>query len=57
MTWYAAHVIMYVRFTEGLQDRYPVWENVFIVESANEETARTRAESWGVGAKETPTAA
>jgi uncharacterized protein DUF4288 len=49
MTWYAAHVIMYVRFTDGQQDSYPVWENVFLVESANEETARTRAEELGRG--------
>jgi hypothetical protein len=47
--WYAAHVIMYVRFTDGQQDSYPVWENVFLVESANEETARTRAQELGRG--------
>jgi hypothetical protein len=47
MTWYAAHVIMYVVFREGHQDSYPIWENVFIVESADEETARTMAEKLG----------
>jgi hypothetical protein len=47
MTWYAAHVILYVVFRDGNQDSYPVWENVFIVESADEETARTVAEGLG----------
>jgi hypothetical protein len=47
MTWYAAHVILYIVFKEGQQDSYPVWENVFIVEGADEETARTRAEDLG----------
>ena len=47
MTWYAAHVIMYTVFREEHQDSYPVWENVFIVESADQETARTIAEGLG----------
>ena len=47
MTWYATHVIMDVVFREGHQDSYPVWENVFIVESADQETARTIAEGLG----------
>jgi hypothetical protein len=55
MTWYAAHVILYIVFKEGQQDSYPVWENVFIVEGADEETARTRLRTSGVRAKATPT--
>jgi hypothetical protein len=33
MTWFAAHVIMYIAFKDGRQDTYRVWENVVLVES------------------------
>ncbi len=33
MPWFAASAIMYVRFKNGAQDSYPIWENVLLVEA------------------------
>ena len=44
MPWYAAHAIMYVRFTSGKQTRYPVWENVLLINARNAASARRKAE-------------
>jgi hypothetical protein len=43
MSWYTAHAIMFVRFKEGRQEHYPVWENVLLIRAASEEEAFTRA--------------
>ncbi len=43
MTWYAAHVIMYTEFKDGNQDKYPIWENVHLVQAFSEEEAFRRA--------------
>ncbi len=43
MPWYAASAIMYVRFKDGQQDHYPVWENILLVEAASESLAQERA--------------
>ena len=47
MAWFAAHAIMYVRFKDGRQDHYPVWENVLLIEAPDindaESMARDRA--------------
>ena len=47
--WFAAHVIMYFRFTDGNQDRFPVWENVFLVQAPSPEEAHARAVRMGQG--------
>jgi len=39
MPWFAAHVIMSVRFKDGKQDKYPVWENIILVEAATDKEA------------------
>jgi len=44
MVWYAAHIIMSVRFKDGIQDTYPVWENVVLIEAASEKDAWQKAE-------------
>ena len=46
--WYAAHVIMSVKFTDP-QDQtvYPVWENIFLVCATNEDAARAKAQELG----------
>jgi hypothetical protein len=44
MPWFAAHVIMSVRFKDGKQDTYPVWENVVLVEAATDKEAWHKAE-------------
>jgi len=30
MSWYAASVIMYTKFKDGKQEKYPIWENVIL---------------------------
>jgi len=38
VSWYAAHIIMVVEYLDGVQDAYPLWENVvaFKCDSAEE---------------------
>ena len=40
MKWYAAHIIMYVKFRVHTQNAYPIWENVVLVH------AETTNEAW-----------
>ena len=47
MTWFAAHVIMYISFKDGRHDNYPVWENVILVEAETENAAHAKAEVYG----------
>ena len=46
--WYAAHIIMSVRF-ENPEDQttYPVWENIVLVDAKNEDQAWKKAEELG----------
>jgi hypothetical protein len=34
---------MYVRFKDGVQDHYPVWENILLVEAPDDDTAHAHA--------------
>jgi hypothetical protein len=43
--WYAAHVVMAVRYCEGKQETFPVYENVFLVE------ANSSAEAHAIAVK------
>ena len=47
MTWYSAHIVMFVEFKEEKQDRFPAWENIVLLDAATEEEAYTRAEELG----------
>lgn len=40
MPWYAAHAIVYIQLTDGPQDQFQVYENVFLV------CADTPDEAW-----------
>lgn len=46
MPWFSAHAVMYFQHTDGPQDRYVVWENVFVVESADPKQAFAKAENY-----------
>ena len=35
---------MYVRFKDGLQDRYPVWENVLLIQASTHKLAAEMAQ-------------
>ena len=47
MSWYSAHIIMFVKFKNSAQDHYPVWENIVLIEARNEEEALEKAERRG----------
>jgi hypothetical protein len=44
MSWYAAHLIMVVRYKRGGQERFPVWENIVLIEASSVEEAFAKAE-------------
>ena len=47
MTWYAAHIILLTKFLDGVQDSYPVWENVVLINAATSDEAYTIADKKG----------
>lgn len=47
MSWYAAHIIMYVKLKADSQRRFPIWENIVLLEAQNPETALQKAEQHG----------
>jgi len=47
MTWYAAHIVMYVELQDRPQQRFPVWENVVAIRAENEAEAFEKAEQYG----------
>ena len=46
-TWYAAHLVMVVRFKEEQQDYFPIWENIVLIEAATIEDAEEKATARG----------
>jgi len=44
MAWYAASAILCVKFKDGVQDCYPVWENVYLIEAETDGEAFRLAE-------------
>jgi hypothetical protein len=47
MNWFAAHLVLYVRFKKQPQSRFPVWENIVLFRAASEDEAFARAEHYG----------
>lgn len=47
MSWYSAHIVMVVELKDAVQEHYPAWENIILIEAANEEEAFRKAESRG----------
>jgi hypothetical protein len=47
MTWYAAHIVMMVRFEEQPQERFPAWENIVLIKAKSDEEAFAKAEQRG----------
>jgi hypothetical protein len=47
MTWYAAHLVSVVQFRDGVQDTYPVLENVVLIEAADDDSAQGQADEIG----------
>ena len=47
MNWYAAHLILYVKFKEPSQAYFPLWENIVLIQADMEDEAWTKAEQLG----------
>jgi hypothetical protein len=47
MSWFAAHLVLYVKFKEQPQKRYPIWENIVLLQADSEEQAFAKAEQYG----------
>ena len=47
MSKYCAHIAMYVKFKDGKQDKYPIWENVYLIVANDEESALQKAQIIG----------
>jgi len=47
MSWYAASIVVCVKFMDGEQDSYPLWENVVLIEASSENEAFRKAELIG----------
>jgi hypothetical protein len=47
MTWYAAHLVLYVKFKKQPQDHVPFWENIVLIRAATEDEAFVKAEQRG----------
>lgn len=43
MSWYAASAIMFVKYKDGNQNNYPIWENVHLIEASTPEEAEEKA--------------
>ncbi len=48
MPRYAAHIILYTKFLDGVQDTYPVWENVVMIHAPTSDEAYARADRKGL---------
>jgi Domain of unknown function (DUF4288) len=48
MAWFAAHIISYVEFQDGVQDKYPVWENIVLIEANSAQEASGLAQKIGI---------
>jgi hypothetical protein len=44
MTWYAAHLLFYVKFKNRRQTYYPVWENIVLISARTLDEAFAKAE-------------
>jgi hypothetical protein len=47
MKWYTAHLIEYAKFRDGVQDYYPFYENVVLIQADSPEEAWIKAEQFG----------
>jgi hypothetical protein len=45
--WYAASIIMLVKFKDGNQDKFPVMENVVLIKASSGDEATEKAEEKG----------
>jgi hypothetical protein len=48
MTWYAASIIMYTGFKGGKQDKFPIWENIVLIQAESADQALEKATKRGL---------
>jgi hypothetical protein len=44
VTWYAAHLLFYVKLKRKRQTRFPIWENIVLISAKTESEAFRKAE-------------
>lgn len=47
MTWYAAHIVLYTKFLDGIQNTFHVWENIVFINAETAGKAFTIADTKG----------
>lgn len=47
MKWYAAHILICTKLKSEKQDKFPVWENVVLIEASSPDEAYEKAEKKG----------
>ena len=47
MNWYAAHLVLYVKYKEHSQDHFPFWENIVLIQADTDDEAFAKAERRG----------
>jgi hypothetical protein len=47
MSWFAAHLVMYIKLKDRHQDRFPLWENVVLIKADSEDEAFEKATRRG----------
>lgn len=47
MNWYAASAIILFEYEDGIQNDFPVWENVYLIEANDDESAMYKAIQYG----------
>jgi len=47
MSWFAAHILLYVKLKSHPQNRFPLWENIILIQAESEDEAFTKAEQRG----------
>lgn len=45
--WYAAHLMMYLQFQDGVQDKHPVWEEIYLIYAESSDAAFIEADRIG----------
>ncbi len=45
--WYAAHILLYSEFLDGIQDYYNVWENIYLISARSVDEAYSKADEIG----------
>lgn len=43
--WYSAHAVMAIRFKEGVQNEFPAWENIILIQAETDQEALDKAEA------------